>query len=70
MSVPPPAWFIYAAPVIAAIVAAFVETVPIRLNDNISVPFMAAFVLWSLSLIDRGVVRAAAPLVESRLVLR
>src|SRR4029077_12961411 len=48
MSAPPPKWFIYTAPLVAAIAAAFVETVPIRLNDNISVPFIAAFVMWSL----------------------
>jgi uncharacterized protein (TIGR00297 family) len=61
MSEPPPAWFIFTAPVIAAIAAAFVETVPIRLNDNISVPFTAAFVLWSLSFVDPIVARANLP---------
>jgi len=51
MTASPPLWFILAAPAVAAVAAAFVETVPIRLNDNISVPFTAAAVLWSLSFI-------------------
>jgi uncharacterized protein (TIGR00297 family) len=61
MSVPPPAWFLYAAPAAAAVAAAFVETVPIRLNDNISVPFTAASVMWSLSFVDLDIARAHAP---------
>jgi len=64
MSAPPPEWFVFAAPVAAAIAAAFVETVPIRLNDNISVPFTAAFVLWSLSFVDIGVARSHWPAVQ------
>jgi uncharacterized protein (TIGR00297 family) len=67
MEAPPPAWFIFTAPVAAAIAAAFVETVPIRLNDNISVPFTAAFVMWSLSFVDLDAARAALPGVESNL---
>ena len=69
MSAPPPTWFIYAAPIAAAIAAAFVETVPIRLNDNISVPFTAAFVMWSLSLVDLNVARAAWPGVSTSFVI-
>jgi uncharacterized protein (TIGR00297 family) len=61
MTAPPPLWFLYAAPIAAAVAAAFVETVPIRLNDNISVPFTAAFVMWSLSYVELGAVRAHAP---------
>lgn len=40
------------AGVLAALVAGFVETIPIRLNDNISVPVAAALVLWSTTLVD------------------
>ncbi len=36
----------------AALVAALVESIPIRLDDNISVPFAAAVVLWAASLTD------------------
>jgi uncharacterized protein (TIGR00297 family) len=51
--VPPPyRWFSMAAPWLAAIAAALVETIPIRLNDNISVPATAAAVLWWASLIS------------------
>ncbi len=35
---------------IASIVAAFVETIPVRLNDNLSVPAAAAFTFWCANL--------------------
>jgi uncharacterized protein (TIGR00297 family) len=51
--VPPPyLWFSVVAPWLAAIAAAAVETIPIGLNDNISVPATAAGVLWWASLIS------------------
>jgi len=46
----PPMAFTIAAPLAAAVIAAFVETIPIRLDDNISVPLAAAIVLWLGSL--------------------
>ena len=39
--------------------AALVETLPVRLDDNISVPATAAAVLWVGSLMTRGVVGGA-----------
>jgi uncharacterized protein (TIGR00297 family) len=42
--------FILVAPVLAAIAAGLVETVPIALDDNISVPASAGVVLWLCSL--------------------
>jgi len=49
--VPPPSMtFTIAAPLVAAAVAALVETLPVRLDDNISVPATAAAVLWLASL--------------------
>jgi len=60
--------FTVAATLAAAIVAAFVETIPVRLDDNISVPASAAAVLWLASLMDasssastRPALAAAAP---------
>ena len=51
--IPPPyPWFSVWMPIVAAIAAAAVETLPIRLNDNISVPAAAAAVLWSTSLMN------------------
>lgn len=51
--VPVPPWgFWIAAPVAAAIVAGLVETIPVRLDDNISVPFAAAGTLWVASFIS------------------
>lgn len=46
---PAPRWmFTVWAPVAAALVAGLVETVPIRLDDNISVPATAGGVMWFL----------------------
>ncbi len=47
---PPSSWFIAIAPGAAALVAAAVETIPVRLDDNLSVPATAAVVLWLASL--------------------
>jgi len=65
---PPPLAFTILAPLAAAIAAAFVETIPVRLDDNISVPATAAAVLWLASLVDvaawqasRQAVLAAVP---------
>ena len=64
----PPRAFTIAAPIAAAIAAAFVETIPVRLDDNVSVPAAAAVVLWLASEMDsaswqaaRGAVAAALP---------
>ena len=42
----PDAWM-FAAAAMAAVVAGFAETAPISLDDNLTVPVMAAAVLWS-----------------------
>lgn len=58
--VPPPyLWFSLGAPFAAALAAAAVETIPVRLDDNISVPISAAAVLWSFSLVSEDLVRSA-----------
>ena len=46
----PPLAFAILAPVAAAVLAALVETIPIRMDDNISVPVTAGAVLWLASL--------------------
>jgi uncharacterized protein (TIGR00297 family) len=48
----PDPWFSLAAPVAAAAAAAAVETIPIRLNDNVTVPAAAAASLWWMSLVS------------------
>jgi len=59
--VPPPyLWFSLGMPWLAAIVAAAVETIPIRLNDNLSVPASAGIVLWLTSLISDDLAIGAA----------
>ncbi len=63
----PPAypWFSLWMPLVAAIGAAAVETIPIRLDDNISVPATAGAVLWLTSLIS-GDLAAATLAAASR----
>ena len=46
VAVPPPLVFALVAPPLAAVAAAFVETIAVRLDDNISVTASAAAVLW------------------------
>jgi uncharacterized protein (TIGR00297 family) len=55
----PSLWFALGAPVVAAVAAAGVESMRIRLDDNISVPIGAAIVLGGLALVD-GPAAAAA----------
>ena len=48
------------APIAATVVAALVETIPVRLDDNVSVPVSAATVLWVASLITVSAVADSA----------
>jgi uncharacterized protein (TIGR00297 family) len=45
-------WFLLVAPFVAAAAAAAVETIPIRLDDNVSVPATAGAALWAMSLMS------------------
>ena len=63
---PPSLVFALAAPWAAAVVAAFVETLPVRLDDNLSVPAAGGATLWALSLVSADAVAAALPAVEAR----
>lgn len=58
----PPLLFTVGAPLLAAVAAAFVESVPIRLDDNLSVPATAALALWGASLMTREAASAAWPI--------
>lgn len=53
-------WFSVAVPFVAAAAAAAVETIPIRLDDNVSVPLTAAAVLWWVSLVSEDAVASFA----------
>jgi uncharacterized protein (TIGR00297 family) len=66
---PPPALaFTIAAPLVAAIVAAAVETLPVRLDDNLTVAVTAGATLWLASLIDVSRTHHAWLAVQPRLV--
>jgi uncharacterized protein (TIGR00297 family) len=47
----PPVTMTLAAPVLAALAAAFAETIPVRLDDNILVAAAAAAVLWPAAMV-------------------
>ena len=64
---PPPTAFILAAPMIAALAAGLVETVPVALDDNVSVPATAGAVLWLGSLVTPGAWTAHADAVAANL---
>lgn len=50
----PPHWnFTFWAPIAAAVVAGLVETLPIKLDDNISVPATAGAAMWFLYQLNR-----------------
>ena len=73
-TIPQPALvFVMFAPVAAAIVAALVETIPVRLDDNLSVSLTAGAVLWLAALVSLeqlpGAVAAAAARLPHALVL-
>jgi uncharacterized protein (TIGR00297 family) len=63
----PPIAFVVAAPVLAALLAALVETIPVRLDDNLSVAGTAGAVLWLASLVDIQSLPFAGALIASRL---
>jgi len=44
----------------AALAAALVETLPVRLDDNISVPFTAGAVLWLASLMSADAMQTSS----------
>ena len=67
----PPAypWFTIWMPLVAAVAAAAVETIPIRLDDNISVPATAAAVMWWGSLISEDLAARVASAATGQLPL-
>jgi uncharacterized protein (TIGR00297 family) len=65
---PLPSWrFELLAPLAAAVVAAFVETIPVRLDDNVSVPATAGAVLWLASLVTLAALDTSARAVVAAL---
>ncbi|HEY0875770.1 MAG TPA: DUF92 domain-containing protein [Vicinamibacterales bacterium] len=68
LAVPPaPPWFFIVAPILAAVAAAAVETIPVSLDDNVSVSITAVSVMWIVSLISEDLlsetVRSLGPTV-------
>jgi uncharacterized protein (TIGR00297 family) len=60
--------FLVWAPVAAAVVAALIETIPARLDDNLSVPASASLTLWCASLVTHEAWMDSSAVVTSRLV--
>lgn len=68
--VPPPYfWYSIGAPFVAALAAAAVDTIPIRMDARLSVPFTAAAVLWGLSLVSEDLAISALESLPSTLPL-
>ena len=65
----PSMWFWLCAPVAATLCAAAAESIPIRLDDNVSVPIAAAAVLWLASFMTEDAARAAVGALLLRLPL-
>lgn len=65
---PPSTTFVLVAPVVATLAAAVLETMPVRLNDNLTVPVGAAAVLWGLSLMSEEAWLLARSEVMARVV--
>jgi uncharacterized protein (TIGR00297 family) len=59
--------FTIGAPILAAAAAALVETIPVRLDDNLSVPATAGATLWLASLVSMAQLPAALELATTRL---
>ena len=60
--------FIVIAPLLAAVAAGLVETLPIALDDNVSVPATAGAVLWLCSLVTAGAWAAHLDAVRANLL--
>lgn len=59
--IPPPyAWYPLVAGILAAVVAAAVETVPISLDDNVTIAATAAAVMWTVSIVSEDLAIRAA----------
>jgi uncharacterized protein (TIGR00297 family) len=68
--IPPPYhWFSIWMPWLAVVVAAFVETIPIRLDDNISVPATAGATLWLASFVSEDLAAATISAIQRGLPL-
>lgn len=65
----PPAynWYPLVAPILAVIVAAAVETIPVSMDDNISVTGSAAATMWVVSLVSEDLVPVAVHAITSHL---
>jgi uncharacterized protein (TIGR00297 family) len=59
---PMPPWqFVVFAPLAAALGAGLVESMPVSLDDNLSVPIVAAAILWGVTLVTSEAWHAAVP---------
>lgn len=67
LDVPPALLFTVVAPIAAAVAAALVETIPVRLDDNLSVAVTAGATLWLLSLVSLDRLPSAQLSIASRL---
>ena len=68
--IPPPFWWYpLAAGIAASVLAAAVETLPISLDDNVSVSATAASVMWVISIVSEDLVHGFMPVAIAALPL-
>jgi len=60
-------WFTLLAPIAASLAAGLVESIPVRLDDNLSVPATAAVVLWIGAMVTPEALGMAGSTILSRL---
>jgi uncharacterized protein (TIGR00297 family) len=60
-------WFTLLAPIAASLAAALVESIPVCLDDNLSVPATAAGVFWIAGMVTPEAMGLAGPAIVSRL---
>ena len=65
--VPPALAYTILAPIVAAVAAALVETIPVRLDDNLSVAATAGATLWLASLVSLAQLPVAQAILVARL---
>ncbi len=64
----PQIWYVVAIPLLAALLSALVETIPVGINDNLTVPLSAAFFAFALQQIDPAMVHAKQDVLAHNLV--
>ncbi len=64
----PQLWYVVGIPLLAAVLAALVETIPVGINDNLTVPLSAALFAFALQQIDPAMLAAKQEILLQNLI--